>query len=122
MKKLRGAKKQKTSSKQSFILMVGDEGGILIHLQGRQVIKRIFAATPERDQLRLMNDQLMSAPKASLLVLVDMMDQSYVRQTLPPVSSFNVGKIIRRRLSKDFSSDDIKGYIVFGREKKLLQF
>lgn len=113
-------KSQKPSAnngKYSFVLIVGDEGGILVQLQGKKVIKRLFAAAPESDQLRLMNELMETAPKAPILVLVDMMDQSYVRQTLPPVSSFSVGKIISRRLNKDFAADDIKGYIVIGREK-----
>lgn len=113
-----GQDQKKAKSKRStFVIMVGDEGGILLQLQNKQVIKRIFAPSPEPEHVRTINDLLEKHPKSPVTMLVDMMDQSYVRQTLPPVSSFNVGKIIRRRLNKDFAADDIKGYLIFGREK-----
>lgn len=118
MKPGRSATKLSQGKNSSFVLMVGDEGGILLHLQNKKVSKRIFAAVPEAEPLRAMDELLKANPKAPITMLVDMMDQSYVRQTLPPVSSFNVGKIVRRRLNKDFSADDIKGYVIFGREKK----
>lgn len=110
--------KQAKGSKSTFIIMVGDEGGILLQLQGKNVVKRLFAQSPSKEHTRALNDVLNSAPGAPITILVDMMDQSYVKQTLPPVSSFNVGKIVRRRLNKDFAADDIKGYLIFGRDKK----
>lgn len=111
-------KKSSQSGKSAFVIMVGDEGAILLHMQNRQVVKRLFAQSPAKEHTRAMQDALNAAPHAPVTLLVDMMDQSYVKQTLPPVSSFNVGKIIRRRLNKDFSADDIKGYLIFGRDKK----
>lgn len=101
----------------SFVLMVGDEGAILVQMQKKRVVKRIFAQSPEAGHTRALQDALNSAPRAPITMLVDMMDQSYVRQTLPPVSSLSVGKIVRRRLEKDFARDDIKGYLLLDREK-----
>jgi len=101
----------------SFILMVGDEGAILAQMQKKRVVRRLFAQSPEAVHTRAFEEALASAPHASVTMLVDMMDQSYVRQTLPPVSSFSVGKIVKRRLDKDFSRNDIKGYLILDREK-----
>jgi len=106
-----------SSGFSSFAIMIGDEGAILIQMHRKRVIKRLFAQSPEPEYVRAFNEVLASAPHAPVTLLVDMMDQSYVRQTLPPVSSFNVGKIVNRRLDKDFSPDDIKGYVILGREK-----
>lgn len=111
-------RKQAKNGKTSFIIMIGDEGGILLQLQGKNVIKRLFAQSPSKEHTRALNDALNSMQNAPVTILVDMMDQSYVKQTLPPVSSFNVGKIVRRRLNKDFATDDVKGYLIFGRDKK----
>jgi hypothetical protein len=116
MKTMR-SKKPSHSSKNAFVLMIGDEGGIMLHVQDKRVVKRVFAQSPAKEHVRAMDEMLKSFPRTPVTLLVDMMDQSYVRQTLPPVSSFNVGKIVRRRLNKDFSTDDIKGYLIFGREK-----
>jgi hypothetical protein len=110
-------KKNAPGGKTSFVLMVGDEGAILVQMQKKRVVRRMFAQSPEPAHTRAFEDALAAAPRGSVTMIVDMMDQSYVRQTLPPVSSFSVGKIVRRRLDKDFSRDDIKGYIVLDREK-----
>ncbi len=101
----------------TFVLMVGDEGAILVQMQKKRVVRRLFAQSPEPNHTRALDEALSSMPRSPITILVDMMDQSYVRQTLPPVSSFSVGKIVKRRLDKDFSPDDIKGYLILGREK-----
>ena len=112
------SKKEKNAGKGSrFVLMVGDEGAILVQMHKKRVVRRMFAQSPEPTHTRGFEDLLAKTPKAPITMIVDMMDQSYVRQTLPPVSSLSVGKIVRRRLDKDFARDDIKGYIVLGREK-----
>lgn len=105
------------SGPSSFVLMVGDEGAVLIQLQKKRVVRRLFAQSSETIHTRGFDEALNASPKAPITLLVDMMDQSYVRQTLPPVSSFSVGKIVKRRLDKDFSRDDIKGYLILDREK-----
>ncbi len=102
----------------SYVLVVGDEGGILIYLRGVTVIRRLFVASPDAGNINAFNDLLNNDPKAPLSLLVDMMDQNYIRQTLPPVSRLSVGKIIKRRLDKDLGVDDIKGSILLGREKE----
>lgn len=108
--------KKKTSSSK-FILIIGDEGAVLVQMQDNVVVRRLFAQSPDPANVRSIDEALASSPQSSIVVLFDMMDQSYVRQTLPPVSSFSVGKIITRRLHKDFSPEDIKGYIIIDREK-----
>lgn len=113
-----GRKDKKISGGASnFVLMVGDEGAILVQMQKKRVIRRLFAQSPDAAHIRGFEDALNAAPNAPLSIIIDMMDQSYVRQTLPPVSSLSVGKIVKRRLDKDFSRDDIKGYLVLDREK-----
>lgn len=109
--------KNKFSSSGQFILMVGDEGAVLTQLRGGAVIRRLFAQSPEPAHAKGINEALAASPQSPVTILFDVMDQSYVRQTLPPVSSFSVSKIITRRLNKDFSPDDIKGYVILDREK-----
>lgn len=100
-----------------FVLFVGDEGAILVHMQGKKVLRRMFAAGPEPTNSRNFQETLASDPHAPIRILIDMQDQSYVRQTLPPVTQLSVNKLIKRRLDRDFSPDDIKGAVVLGREK-----
>ncbi|MEI6729685.1 MAG: hypothetical protein WCL30_00360 [Pseudomonadota bacterium] len=101
----------------TFIVMIGDDGAILVHMQKGKVVKRLFAQSPESNHTKAFDEILSANPKTPITLLIDVMDQSYIRQTLPPVSSLSVGKIITRRLSKDFAPDDIKGYILLGRDK-----
>ena len=100
-----------------FVLFLGDEGAILVYLQGKKVLRRLFASSPEPANTRSLLEALSVDPKAPVTMLIDMMDQSFVRQTLPPVTQFSVSKLIKRRLDRDFAADDIKGAIILGREK-----
>ncbi len=109
--------KSKSSGRGHFVLMIGDEGAVLVQIQSGAVVRRLFAQSPDPVNVKGFEEALSNSPNVPITLLFDIMDQSYVRQTLPPVSSFSVGKIINRRLTKDFSPDDIKGFIILDREK-----
>ncbi len=110
------AKKFKAKSGAKFVLFLGDEGAILIYLKGNIVHSRQFVPDASQENLREFRQTLSKDPLASLILVVDNMDQSYVQQTLPPVSSISVNKLIKRRLERDFGANDIKGAILLGRE------
>lgn len=115
-KKVNESARIKSTRTPRFILFVGDEGAILVHLQGNKVLKRLFAPTPEPAATKAFTELLASEPGAPLYMMVDMIDQSYVRHDLPPVSSMSVNKLIKRRLDRDFGPEDIKGAIRLGRD------
>lgn len=115
MKKLRPPIK---SSATSFVLTIGDEGGILVYLKEGKVERRLFALTPEPSNVQEFDKLMQQDPDAPIYLLVDMMDQNYVQQTLPPVSALSVDNLIRKRLDRDFAADDIKGAIRLGRDKQ----
>jgi hypothetical protein len=120
-KKLGQVKQPKSTAKGKnsgyFVMFVGDDGAILVHYVGKLVVSRLFCPNHSDKSsealLKIFND----FPKAPIYVLVDLLDQAYVRHTLPPVSSLGVGKIIDRRLNRDFAPSDLKGSISLGREK-----
>lgn len=97
--------------------MLGDDGAILILLEGVTVTRRLFAANTEKENVAAFVELFKEHSKTPIYCLVDMIDQSYVRHTLPPVTSLGLKKIIQRRLERDFARDDLKGYISIGREK-----
>lgn len=101
-----------------FILFIGDEGAILVYMEGRHVVKRLFAPNVEPANVRSLLDLLTMRPDIPLRLLVDAIDQSYVRHSLPPVSALSVGKLIKRRLERDFPAEDIKGAVMIDREKE----
>lgn len=105
------------AKKGKFVLVIGDEGGILVYFQGAKVIRRLFAATPNYADTRAFQECLESDPAAPIYMLVDVMDQSYIQQSLPPVSSLSINNLIKRKMERDFAPDDLKGALQIGREK-----
>jgi hypothetical protein len=118
----KGEKITKTSAKGkargAFVFFIGDEGAILSYIEKGEVQRRLFSpsatATKPTETLKAL---LAEYPRSPIYLLIDMVEQSYVRHTLPPVSALGVNKIIQRRLARDFAPDDLKGALSLGREK-----
>lgn len=102
---------------KGFILFVGDDGGILVLMQGGRVSKRLYAPSPDPEHIEAFVNLLEEHPSLPIMFLVDMMDQSYVRHTLPPVSPLSINKLVKRRLQRDFAPEDITGALQLGRDK-----
>lgn len=103
--------------KGRFVLILGDDGAILVFLQGGKVQRRLFAPSSQPEHVKTLRELMETHPHAPLYVLLDVIDQQYVKQTFPPVSSLSVNKLVQRRLDRDFPPEDIKGYMRLGREK-----
>lgn len=100
-----------------FVLFIGDEGAILLYIKGNEVLSRQFVPDASAPHLAEFSQTFAQDTLAPVMMVVDSVDQTYVPQTLPPVSSMSVGKLIKRRLDRDFGANDIKGAILLGREK-----
>ena len=111
------AGKSARSKGKSFALLIGDEGGILVFMDGSKVVRRLFAPSPKPDSTQAMLQLMRDNPTAPLTLLVDTMDQQFIRQGFPPVSSLSVNGLVKRRLSRDFQPEDLKGALPLGREK-----
>jgi hypothetical protein len=107
-----------TSKKTQFILSIGDEGGILTHTRGGEVLRRLYAPTANYADTKAFIEAFESDPKATISMLVDVMDQSYLQQTLPPVSPLTINNLIKRKMERDFAAEDLKGALRIGREKE----
>lgn len=101
---------------EAFVVVIGDDGAVLAYIKNNRVERRLFAAKPDAQHTNAMCDLLDSAKHAPVFVLLDVMDQQYVRQTFPPVSSLSLNKIVKRRLDRDLPADDIKGALRLGRD------
>lgn len=100
-----------------FVLSIGDEGAILTYFKGGKLEQRLFSTVESIEGRKAFAELLASEPKAPIHILLDVMDQSCNQQSLPAVSSLTIGKLVKKRLERDFSPDDIKGAILVGREK-----
>lgn len=97
---------------RKFLISIGDDGAVLVYLNAGQMEGRFYFADPTSLEIERV---FASDPTAPIYVLADVSDQSYTQQALPPVSSFNVKKLVERRLVKDYDKSDIKGALLVGR-------
>jgi len=119
-KKSREPRKTKAPGKSKgakYVLFLGDEGAILIYIRNNSIQSRQFVPDASEQNLGELRQTLAKDTTSPLLLVVDSMDQSFMQQTLPPVSVVSVNKLIKRRLERDFAGNDIKGAILLGREK-----
>lgn len=102
---------------QRFVIILGDEGAILVYVHGKKVERRLFAPSAQPDHTAGMIELMRAHPRAPVYILADVIDQQYVRHTFPPVSSFSVAGLVKRRMERDFQAEDLKGSLQLGREK-----
>ncbi|MFZ4541187.1 MAG: hypothetical protein ACOYNL_05160, partial [Rickettsiales bacterium] len=107
----------KGGKSKRFTLFIGDEGAILIFMQGAKVVRRLFAPSAQPSHTEAMLELMHANPNVSISILADVIDQQYVPQTFPPVSSLSVGGLVSRRLERDFQPEDLKGSLQLGRDK-----
>lgn len=111
------AEGKKAKGARRFVMIVGDDGAIVVFLHGNTVVRRLFAPSPQPDHVASIAELMRSNPKVPLVVLADVLDQQYVRHTFPPVSSLSVKGLVERRLERDFQAEDLKGFMPLGRDK-----
>jgi hypothetical protein len=103
--------------KKKFILIIGDDGAILVLVNKNKVEKRLFAVSPSLSDRREFHAVLTKYPLVPIFVLLDTMEQSYTKQTLPAVGALAISKLVKKRLDRDFAASDIKGAILLGRDE-----
>ncbi len=105
-------------SGKKFILTIGDDGAVLTFLDKKKLLNKFFAASAAISDRREINALLLKNPNVPIYVLLDSIEQTYTKQTLPAISIFSIGKLVKRRLERDFAKSDIKGAISLGRDTK----
>ncbi len=105
-------------NKKKFVLTIGDDGVVLSFFSGSRLKERLFAASPNSAEAQAITTLCDRYAETPLYVLVDVLDQAYVQHMLPPVSSFTINSLIKRKLNKDFAPNDIKSAIKIGRVQK----
>jgi hypothetical protein len=105
----KGGKPAGKNGKKRFILLIGDEGAILIFMQGAKVLRRLFAPSASPSHSEAICEIMKANPSVPITLLMDVIDQQYVPHTFPPVSALSVGGLVKRRLDRDFQPEDLKG-------------
>jgi hypothetical protein len=97
-----------------FVLVVGDEGAVLCEVRGRDIIQRLFAASPaEADEIRRV---LEARPRRPVSLLIDVLDIVIQRETLPALAPWESEAVVRRRMAKAFGGFPFTGGRPIGRE------
>ncbi|MFO0069259.1 MAG: hypothetical protein ACK529_03675, partial [Alphaproteobacteria bacterium] len=98
-----GVKRGSLSNARSerFVLLVGDEGAVLVYVNQRRVLRRLFAPSAQPEHVKTIVELLQAHPKVPLRLLVDVVDQQYVRHVFPPVSALGIQKLVDRRLTRE---------------------
>jgi hypothetical protein len=106
-------------SRKKFTLLVGDEGVILTYSAGKKLLLRFFANHESTEDLNEITNILSTNVRAPVEVLIDVMEQSYIPQSFPPISSFNIKKLVDKKIARDFSPEDLKNsiFVMRGRDK-----
>ena len=106
----------RATSGAKYALIIGDDGAILIYIEGNVVQSRNFIAHASEENLKEFESILSKNNKAPIFIVIDSMDQSFIQQSLPPISPLGVKKLIKRRLDRDLGADVIKGYVLLERD------
>ena len=103
-------------SSNKFVLIIGDEGAVLLRVTGSRVRDRCFAPTSDPGDSAQMREMLSDSPSTPLYPLIDVLEQSFAKESIPPVSMFDAAGMLQRRLSTAFSEAKIKAAHYLGRQ------
>ena len=97
-----------------FVLTIGNEGAILAHVSGGRVDRTWSIDDHEETSLASFAEALRKRRRTPLTILIDMLEQSYRRESIPPVNMFDRPKVLDRRLRIAYPSFDIKAALPLG--------
>lgn len=92
-----------------FVVLLGDEGAVLVHISGRQVRHRSFSPRPDREAAAVMIDTLTKEPATPVRILVDLMEQQYREVQIPRVGAWDRPKVVKRKLALAFPGENLTG-------------
>jgi len=104
--------------KNQFVLSIGDEGAIFCHFDDGKLVNKLFIESPVSPDIALIEKLMSSYKKTPVYVLVDVIEQNYSQQVLPPVSSFGIRQQVQRRVKRDFQPNDFNNVLFIDRMKE----
>lgn len=97
-----------------YVLIIGNAGAVLSYVadgrvRGKWTVTDFGDAAVER-----LTNAIEERRRVPVIVLIDMLEQSYRRTAIPPVGPAARRRVIRRRLNIDYPSDEIKAALPLG--------
>lgn len=101
---------------RKFIITIGDDGINILLLENKMAIENFFVASSPTVDVNEIKEIFANNPYAPVYVLLDTIEQTCIKQILPGVDLLSIGKLVKRRLEKDFAKSDLKGAIPLGHD------
>lgn len=103
-----------------FVLMIGDDGALLLPPRGFKKASPVCARTHDEEQAAALLSVLKDAPRTSIIVLADILAQNYKKEILPPLAFFDRKKLLARRLEQAFPKALLKTALPLSKTTALL--
>ncbi len=91
-----------------FVLAIGNEGALLLHVAGARVVRQWRVDGHDEAALASLRATLGEAPRRPVVVVSDLLEQSYRRETVPKLGRVDRAKVIKRRLERAFPDTSLK--------------
>ena len=97
-----------------YVMIIGNGGAVLSFISGGRIEKTWNITEIDEASLLVFHGALNKHRRVPLTVLVDLQEQSYRREAIPPVNMFDRPKVLKRRLGIAFPTSDIKAAVSLG--------
>jgi hypothetical protein len=98
-----------------FVLTIGNEGGLLAQIAGGRVIDARPVGTDEAAFAEL-GAVLGKRARRPLVVLIDLLEQSYRQESVPKVNRMDRSKVLARRLERAFPDAELRAALERGED------
>ncbi|MBU6339601.1 MAG: hypothetical protein KGQ36_06520 [Rickettsiales bacterium] len=101
------------SSKENFVITIGDFGSI-VTLHGSNAIKETLFLENLNDESKIKVKALFDKHKSpTISILLDNLDQTYKKKSYPMLNAISLKNIARREMDSDGDKNSFKNYIPF---------
>lgn len=109
-----------TKLDRAFLLLVGDEGALLLPPQRRGPQPALFAPSHDDADATPLLARVAQEPEIPVILLADTPAQTCRHEELPPVSIFDRRKIMARRLARAFPKNELTTALTLPARRALL--
>ena len=107
-------------AEKAFLLMIGDDGAVLLPPRSRKGAPPIFADGHTDEQTQDIISCLNRSPRRPVHILIDLQAQQMTLATIPPISYFDRKKLLERRLQQTFPQTALRASLKAPDNQELL--
>ena len=100
------------NTSDAFILLVGDDGALLLPPSNGPNHVSLYAGNYDEDELQIILKEIAASPRTPLILLADTQAQHIRHEELPAVGFFDRRKLAHKRLETTFPTIDYKSCLI----------